>query len=436
LTGDFYKRNVKTQPMAKKKNSKLVPIFSLIIIIAGLVVAAFLIRRPQNFKPQAAVSDPLAGVSAVASGSSCQCTGSTSACANFATQNKCTANKKCQWACPAQATVTSPNGGEVWQRGKTYRITWNQTQAAGSTGLFLYTRGTGGDTYLGAIAYYVSNKEGANYYDWTIGASGTTNPPDGNNIIVAVGLYDSNASLISSDKSNNPFTIVSPTPTPAPQATVLTPNGGEIWQRGTTHQITWNQTRAAGSTGLFLYTRSSTGDTYLGAIAYYVSNVAGTNTYAWTIGASGTTNPPDGSNIVVAVGLYDSNGNLISSDKSDNPFTVVSASVPQATLTSPNGGEVWSRGTTHRITWNQTQAAGSTGLFLYTRGTAGDTYLGAIAYYVSNRQGANYYDWNIGASGTTNPPNGSNILVGVGLYNSSANLISSDKSDAPFTITP
>ena len=193
--------------MAKKKNSKLVPIFSLIIIIAGLVVAAFLIRRPQNFKPQAAVSDPLAGVSAVASGSSCQCTGSTSACANFATQNKCTANKKCQWACPAQATVTSPNGGEVWQRGKTYRITWNQTQAAGSTGLFLYTRGTGGDTYLGAIAYYVSNKEGANYYDWTIGASGTTNPPDGNNIIVAVGLYDSNASLISSDKSNNPFAL-------------------------------------------------------------------------------------------------------------------------------------------------------------------------------------------------------------------------------------
>jgi len=164
--------------MAKKKNSKLVPIFSLIIIIAGLVVAAFLIRRPQNFKPQAAVSDPLAGVSAVASGSSCQCTGSTSACANFATQNKCTANKKCQWACPAQATVTSPNGGEVWQRGKTYRITWNQTQAAGSTGLFLYTRGTGGDTYLGAIAYYVSNKEGANYYDWTIGACAAASSAD------------------------------------------------------------------------------------------------------------------------------------------------------------------------------------------------------------------------------------------------------------------
>jgi hypothetical protein len=116
----------------------------------------------------------------------------------------------------------------------------------------------------------------------------------------------------------------SPTPTPAPKPSILTPNGGEVWQRGKTYQITWNEPVTTASTGLFLYTRSGTADTYMGAIAYYVSNVVGTNTYSWTIPAQGgsVTSPPDGNTIIVSVAQYDSDGNRIVEAKSA-PFTVV-----------------------------------------------------------------------------------------------------------------
>jgi hypothetical protein len=106
---------------------------------------------------------------------------------------------------------------------------------------------------------------------------------------------------------------------------MITPNGGEVWDRGGTYQITWNQTQKLASTALFLFTRGTTGDTYLGAIDYYVSNVIGTNSYSWTIPAIGSPNttPPDGSNVIISVGQYDSNGNRIVEDKSDSTFTVV-----------------------------------------------------------------------------------------------------------------
>ena len=329
-------------------------------------------------------------------------------------------------------TLTSPNGGEIWQRGQTYQITWNQTIKLASKALLIYTRNTSGDTYIGAIAYNVSNNVGSNSYSWTIPQLGgaQTTPPDGNNIIVSVGQYNSSGQLVAEDKSNSTFTITTPKPV------VTSPNGGETWERGKTYKITWNQTVKLASTGLFIYTRGTSGDAYIGAIAYNVSNLVGTNSYSWTIpftGGSAST-PPDGSNIIISVGQYNSNSQLVVEDKSDSPFTITT---PKPTLTTPNGGEVWTRGNTYKITWNQTAAFNSTGLFLYTRSSTGvDTYLGAIAYYVSNLIGANYYNWTIPALGgpVTTPPDGNNIIVSVAQYNSAGSRVNEDKSDNTFTV--
>jgi hypothetical protein len=111
-------------------------------------------------------------------------------------------------------TLTSPNGGEVWQRLHTYKITWTQTDSAASTSLHIYTRGSGsaGDTYIGTIAYNVSNLKGNNSYSWTIPPAGgvQSTPPDGNNIIVEVVLRGTSGIVISSDKSNSPFRIFTP----------------------------------------------------------------------------------------------------------------------------------------------------------------------------------------------------------------------------------
>jgi len=218
-------------------------------------------------------------------------------------------------------TLISPNGGEVWERGKTYSVTWSQTQKAASTALFIYTRNGTTDTYIGPIAYQVSNVVGNNTYSWTIPQLGgqSTTPPDGSNIIVSVAQYDSSGNRLVEDKSDTIFTITTPKPT------ILTPNGGETWLRGQTYSIIWNQSFQGASTGLFLYTRDPSGDTYLGAIAYGVSNTVGNNnSYSWTIPQLGdkSTTPPDGSNIIVSVAQYDSSGNRLVEDKSDRPFTV------------------------------------------------------------------------------------------------------------------
>jgi hypothetical protein len=119
------------------------------------------------------------------------------------------------------------------------------------------------------------------------------------------------------------------TSTPVLKPYIITPKAADTWERFKTYQISWYENMAATSTGLSLYTRSGTTDTYIGPIAYHVSNVVGTNTYSWTIPVRGDpgTSPPDGNNIIVSVEQYDANGNRIIDAKS-TPFTVVT-SLPQ-----------------------------------------------------------------------------------------------------------
>jgi hypothetical protein len=302
----------------RKKTINLTPLFAIAFGVVGLVFTVFLVAQPKNLNTSAAVPASSPPISLT-----CSCGGS-AACTKLTTSFNCISRSGCKWTCPQRPTLTllTPNGGEVWERGKTYQITWNQSSVATSTALALYTRSASGDTYLGAIAYYVSNVIGKNSYSWTVplpGSGPQTNPPDGSNIIISVAQFDSSGKRIVEDKRNSAFTIVTPKPK------ILTPNGGEVWERGKTYQITWNQSFASTSTGLFLFTRGPSGDTYLGAIAYWVSNVVGKNSYSWTIPMLGSnqTNPPDGSNIIVSVGQYDSSNKLIIEDKSDSTFTVV-----------------------------------------------------------------------------------------------------------------
>jgi hypothetical protein len=115
---------------------------------------------------------------------------------------------------PIATAITSPNGGEVWTRGGTYTVTWTQSASATKTGLYMYTRNSGGtDTYIGAITYDATSNYGQNTYSWTIPPKNgpQTSPPDGNNIIIEVILRDPSGKNMGSDKSDNPFTIVSST---------------------------------------------------------------------------------------------------------------------------------------------------------------------------------------------------------------------------------
>jgi len=168
-------------------------------------------------------------------------------------------------------TVTSPNGGQDWQIGTTHNITWSSSGVSGDVTLKLYRGGTD----LGRIeASAVPFSPGT--YSWTIAATlpnGTTVTPGSNYKV----MVRSTAAV--NDLSNADFTISSP-PDGA-TITVTSPNGGQDWQIGTTHNVIWSSSGVSGDVTLKLYR----GGTDLGRIeAGAVPFSPGT--YSWTIAAT------------------------------------------------------------------------------------------------------------------------------------------------------
>ncbi|PWB78986.1 MAG: hypothetical protein C3F08_07640 [Candidatus Methylomirabilota bacterium] len=169
-------------------------------------------------------------------------------------------------------TVTSPNGGETWTAGNSATVTWLSTGRMSTVDILLTT--DSGTT-------------------WTALADNT--PNDGSETI-QVPLVSSGSCLIRVaegaagvpfDISNASFSIIIP---PSP-VTVTSPNGGEIWAAGSSHDITWTQT---GLTGLV------TIDLYKGGIKQRTLGTAGASagTFPWVIGVGETT----GSDFRVRVG--------------------------------------------------------------------------------------------------------------------------------------
>jgi hypothetical protein len=73
----------------------------------------------------------------------------------------------------------------------------------------------------------------------------------------------------------------------SPTITVISPNGGETWQRGTSHTITWSYTGSPGSTVNLVLVKAGTD---VGTIVSGVSTGSGgTGSYTWPIASSGTT---------------------------------------------------------------------------------------------------------------------------------------------------
>src|SRR5665647_591068 len=81
---------------------------------------------------------------------------------------------------------------------------------------------------------------GKGSYSWPIYSSGSIGSD------YKVSIQSINQPTVK-DTSNNSFTLT-PAGTSIPLITVTAPNGGEMWQRGTSHIITWDYTGSPGST--------------------------------------------------------------------------------------------------------------------------------------------------------------------------------------------
>ncbi len=125
--------------------------------------------------------------------------------------------------------------------------------------------------------------------------------------------------------------------------TVTSPNGGEKWIRGTTHTLKWSST---GSPGAYVKIELMKSGVLNKVI---VSSTANDGSYSWTIPSTQTL----GTDYKIRI---TSTSKPSITDSSNSNFAIVRGTL---TVTSPNGGESWKRGTVHTITWSKSGSTGS-----------------------------------------------------------------------------
>jgi hypothetical protein len=195
--------------------------------------------------------------------------------------------------------------------------------------------------------------------------------------------------------------------------TVVSPNGAEQWEGGTTKTIQW---KYAGSIGSYVKIQLLKNGAKVLAVSSKTSiGNGGNGSFSWTIPA----NQSPGNDYRIRI---TSTSNASYTDMSDVSFSIVPISI---TLTAPNGGETWQIGTKQLIQWTYTGNSGTTVKIQLIQGT---TVLRTITNSTpigSNKAGS--FSWLLPSNLTP----GSNYKVRV---TSTTNANYKDDSNATFSI--
>jgi len=281
-------------------------------------------------------------------------------------------------------TITQPNGGEVLAACQVYTVKWTQTGSPSNYWNIDYSL-DGGTIWTSVASNFLSTN---GQFNWTV--------PNVQSNTVLMRVYDAlNASTV--DQSNAFFTINIP-------IVLTSPDGGEVWQGGTVHNITWN---ALGTSNTYNIAYSTNGGSSWTNIVTNHSNATGV--YTWTV-----PNIPS-TNCLVRVQDYVQN---CMQDISASTFTITPA---QPILTSPNGGENLQQSCNHYITWN-TSSFFSTVRLEYSLNNGSSWTL--ITTSATNNGS---YGWTV--------PNTASTLCLVRASNS-ASVSVNDVSNSTFTIAP
>ncbi|MFC2086522.1 Ser-Thr-rich GPI-anchored membrane family protein, partial [Bacteroidota bacterium] len=233
-------------------------------------------------------------------------------------------------------SVNSPNGGEIWNTGQSYNITWTSQDITGNVKIELYKSGSYNSTIH-------SNTSNDGSYSWSVPA-GQTNGSDYKITITSIDDPGIN------DQSDSYFTILTPNPT----ITLTSPNGGETWNTEQSYNIIWTSQFVTGNVKIELYKSGSYNSTI-------ISNTSNDGSYSWSV-PTGQTN---GSDYKITITSIDDPG---ISDQSNGYFTILTPN-PTITLTSPNGGESLNTGQSYNITWTSQDITGNVKIELYKSGS-------------------------------------------------------------------
>jgi hypothetical protein len=306
-------------------------------------------------------------------------------------------------------TVTSPNGAEVLIPGSSKTITWTYDNSGQPGYLVKIELLKGGilNTVINAFAQIGSNGNGS--YNWTIPAQ----QAGGNDYSIRV---TSITKPTCTDMSDSNFNIYS--------LKITSPNGGENWIYGSSNKIKWDATgwpqgekirvelwQGANLTGTI---RDNLDD--FGWIEWFVGSTGPVNQYTWV---------PPGSGYKIKIVSHTTN----LSDMSDGVFTIVP---PAIHLTSPNGGEIWTFGTTKQITWTSSGILTTELVKIVLLKGGNQIATLAPGYYSNNPQ--NSLNWTVGNADVPYETVGVGNNYKVKITTSISNI--SDESDGVFTIAP
>ena len=198
---------------------------------------------------------------------------------------------------PSTLSVLSPNGGESYCIGSSQNITWTALGLSDNIRISLWKDGV----EIGVIASSVDPSLGT--YSWTAGnyIGGTALGGWG----YQIKLKQLNTKIL--DYSDAAFGLSAAT-----SLTVISPNGGEVLQSGSGHNITWNGCGLSGNLTISIWKDG----VKLGVIAKNINLSAGT--YAWTIGQYIGGTVPAGTGYVIKL----KEENLKFMDYSDTGFTI------------------------------------------------------------------------------------------------------------------
>jgi hypothetical protein len=293
---------------------------------------------------------------------------------------------------PATPILITPNGGETLSPQCGYNITWNT--ATFYTNVVIEYSANNGTTWT----MIVNGAGNSGSYIWS-----TPNTPTTQGLIRI-----SNYGLPSLfDVSNATFTIAAP-------ITVTAANGGETWYGCQTYNINWNASTCIQR--FYVDYSTNNGTTWTNIAAPYNTstyNTGNTNqTYPWLVPNGITT-----TQALIRIRDYYNSSTIL--DVSNAVFTI-NPNI-DITVTSPNGGEVWTGLTTQTITWTNLPAASGQYNILYST-NGGASYTTITSNFVGNS-----YNWTV--------PNINNTTCRIKIVDA-VNTCKEDASDANFTIAP